>query len=411
LLLTPGFTDNLIFELSTMLMEELDFVQEARFTDLFRRRMRKTRQMRFTTSPKVFFEYSSEDVMVTEFIEGILLSDVLAALETEDTLALSKLEEIGFNRVIFARRLQLVARFNNFENLFFHADLHPANIMVKPGNKMVLIDFGSCGSFDRKQLNSFRRFFDAQSVDDIGGMVQAALGIIEPLPPMDRDNFGQRLEYVFWEVQYAIKSKHAEWWERISSRFWIAFLNLSREFQIPMRLNTLRMIRASMLTDTLAARLDTGQDLFREFRFYEKGAGKRARKQVCKRLHRLAGPSKFIRIQEGVETGLKLMYHVQRLADSLSLINIGAFIGKIDYFCTLVLRHLTWAATTLMVFSAYYWVGGRAGWLAASQQSAFEVMSYVFHQNTLWWVVAGLPSALVLWRMSFRLKEPQPWRR
>jgi ubiquinone biosynthesis protein len=403
---TPGFFDNFTFELKNMLMEELDFVREARFAELYRRRARKTRQMRFVSVPRVFFRLSNEEVMVAEFVTGIWLKDILQALETKDREVLAKLEEMKFDRVILARRIQLIARFNNFENIFFHADLHSANILIQPRNKVVLIDFGSCGSFNTRQLNSWRRWFDAQSIDDVGGMVQAALGIMEPLPPIDRDRFGEELELKFWSELYAIKSKHAQWSERIVSRLWYSFLELSQKFQIPMRLNTLRMIRASMLTDTIAIRLDHHQDAYREFRYYEKGAGRRAKKRVTKRLHRLAAPRSFIGIEHGIESALKLVYQVERTVDSLASIRIGDIITKIDYFLMLLFRHFVWIGGTFVVFLLYGFFRKR---LPDEQPATFIKVSLEVLGNPWAWIIALFPNPLVLYRLSFRLKERKPW--
>jgi ubiquinone biosynthesis protein len=410
---TPGFTKNFVEELKTMLMEELDFVREARFTDLYRRHVRKVKQLRFVTAPKVFFEHSNDEVLITEFVSGIWVKDVLTALETENQEVLAKLEEMNFDRVIVARRIQLIARFNNFENIFFHADLHPANILIRPGNNIVLIDFGSCGSFNRRELNSWRRWFDAQSVNDVGGMVQAALGILEPLPPINKDDFGMRLESKFWDDLYAIKSKHSVWSERISARLWIGFLDLSRQFRVPLKLNTIRMIRASMLSDTIANRLDNNQDPYREFRFYERGAGKRAEKRLTKRVHSLLGPSKFIRIHEALETSLNLLYQVQRIVDSLTSIRIGAIIAKIDYFFTLFFRHLVWVfITTPTYFLAHDFFNRCVHRFiprlpqATSFNSFFDLL-----KDPIWDVITFVPMIMVLYRLTFRWKEPEPWGR
>jgi len=407
----PGFFKNLAQELRMMLTEELDFAREARFADLYRRKMRKTRQMSFVSVPRVFFEYSNDEVMVAEFVSGIWLKDILPALEAQNAQALAELDDIDFDPVILARRIQLIARFNNFENIFFHADLHPANILIRPGNKIVLIDFGSCGSFNMKELNAWRRWFDAQSVDDVGGMVQAALAIIEPVPPIDRDQFGKELESKFWDQLYAVKSKHSEWHERITSRLWYDFLDLSRKHKVPMRLNTLRMIRASMLTDTIAIRLDPDQDAYREFRFYEKGAGKRAKKRVVKRLRTLAAPRKFIGLEYGVESALKLVNQLQRTVDSLASIRIQDIVAKLEYLSMLFLRGLLWIVGTFAV--------------SAIGLGVFRVLkhdvAFIFQRrnledllldvlgNPVWIIIAVAPILVVLWRMSFRLQERKPW--
>lgn len=339
--LRPGFSTNFMVELRTMLMEELDFIREARFTDLFRRGLRKTKQLSYASAPKVYFEYSGADVLVTEFVSGIWLTEILTALEVDDHALLAKLADMNIDPIILARRFLLISRFGNFEHIFFHADLHPANILIKPGNKIVLIDFGSCGSFTKKELTNWRRVFEAQSLDDVGAMVQAAMAVIEPVPPIDKDEFALRLETKFWNDLYAIKSKKSEWWERISARLWIAFLKLAHEYDIPMRLNMLRMIRAIMLADTIAARLDNDLDPYREYRFYEKGAGKRARKRTKKTLRRLTGPNKFIRIEQGVESLLGAVYQLQRTIGSVASIRILPLIGKAALSVFLTLRTIT----------------------------------------------------------------------
>lgn len=405
-LFRPGFTANFLFELRMMLVEELDFVREARFNELFRRRTRKARQLRFATAPKIFFEYSNAEVLVAEFVEGIRLSEVLAATEHDDRDAICRLEALEIDPIILARRIQLIARFNNFENLFFHADLHPANMIVLPGNKIVLIDFGSCGSFSRRELNSWRRWFDAQSVNDVQGMVQAAMSIIEPLPPIDRDTFGHRLEKHFWDDLYAIKSKHSPWYDRISARLWYGFLSLSREFHVPMRLNTLRMIRASLLADTLAARLDHDQDPYEEYRHYEKGAGKRAKRRVVRRLRHLCGPGKFVRLENGIESGVKLFYRVQRAVDSLTSIGIVPLLGKAAEALAFVLKAFVevsiLAGAWTFVFLIYHIITGKPP--STPAEAIWKVVTSHWFQT-----IAFIPFAIYGRRMFFRMMHDRDY--
>jgi ubiquinone biosynthesis protein len=406
--LRPGFTANFLAELNMMLMEELDFVREARFGEIFRRRMRKTKQFHFASAPRIFFEHSSNEVLVTEFVSGVWVSEILTAIETKDSPALAKLEAMNIEPVILARRIQLIARFNNFEHIFFHADLHPRNILVRPGNRIVLIDFGSCGSFDRKELSSWRRWFDAQSVDDVAGMAQAAMAIIEPLPPIDKAEFSQRLQTMFWNDLYALKSKHSHWSERISARLWMGFLKLSREFEVPMRLNTLRMIRASMLADTIAARLDNDQDPYKEYRFYEKGASKRARKRVIKRLRTLTGPRKIPRIEQGIESGLKFFYRLQRTFDSLDFIGIIPLIGRVAQAVKLILVTVGTIGGTAVVWTlllmAYRVLPGHANNLCKDSRFFCLLWNEVL-QNRMFEVAAWIPILIAARRVYVRLKD------
>jgi len=405
LFLRPGATKNLLYELSTMLAEELDFVREARFTDIWRRNLKKkhTRQLHFATSPKVFFKYSGEDVLVTEFVTGVWLTEVLAAVESDDEAMMQKLAKMNIDPKVLARRILMISRYGNFEHIFFHADLHPANVLIRCDNEIVLIDFGSCGSFTKRELIAWRRMFDAQGMDDVGGMAQAGLGVLEPLPPIDKDQFQLRMEQMFWDDLYAIKSKHSEWWERISARLWIGFLKLSREFGIPMRLNTLRMIRAIMLADTIAARLDHDIDPYDQYRYYEKGAGKRARRRVRKRLRRIDNVSRHIRFETLLESSLVAIYRIQRTLYSVGYIRILPLISKAATAALIILR-------TAIVISIM------AGTIALLRIPAYEQMTFL---QLMWQVlgdgrfqmVALVPITIAMRHLFFRLEDPEYSRR
>jgi predicted unusual protein kinase regulating ubiquinone biosynthesis (AarF/ABC1/UbiB family) len=400
-----------------MLIEELDFVREARLADLYRITVRHTNDLEFLSVPKVFFEMSNDDVIVSEFVTGIWMKDLLPAFETDSIEIRQQLDDLRLDRITLARRIQKIARFNNFENFFFHADLHPGNILVQANNRIALIDFGSCGAFSKSELVSWRRWFDAQSTDDVGGMVQAALGILEPLPPIDKDNFGLRMQYMFWEDLCAIKSKHSNWSERSAAHLWIGFLKLSREFQVPLRLNLLRMIRASMLTDTIALRLDPLQDPYREFRRYEKEAGWRAKRRLWKRARQLCGPSKFVRIEQGLSSVFKLVYQVERTVDSLASIRYAPIIGRLEYFISLLLRTTVWAAVSagglvgIILLGRLLHIPLLANLLGTVTNSGsltlWQIPLAVLRSN-LWQALVIVPTLLSIYRVSFRLRERRP---
>ena len=270
LVVPPGFTRHFIYELQTMLMDELNFAHEARYTELFRREVKKAK-FRYAKVPKV------------HFTPGIHLTEVIAAVEQDDQMALAALRERKIDPRKVARRMLRIVRFSGFEGTLWNADPHPANIMVQPGNRLVFIDFGACGSFTEKDLVLWRRLLECQSIGDVGGMVQAVLGLLEPLARIDVDEFTRKLEGLFWQDLYAFKSKHAKWWERTSANLWVGVLQLVQEYEMHMNLNTLRMIRATMLSDSLAARLDSKIDHYKEYQRYAKGADKRAFKRFEKK--------------------------------------------------------------------------------------------------------------------------------
>lgn len=87
-------------------------------------------------------------------------------------------EEVLVTELV-AQRLFEASLFGIFENLMFHADPHPANVVVRAGSEIVLIDSGSCGSYKERQLN-IRRFIRSTLLYDtlaVGGVALAAVGV------------------------------------------------------------------------------------------------------------------------------------------------------------------------------------------------------------------------------------------
>ena len=276
-----GFFEGPLAELTVMLEEELDFVREARYQYLFRKQLKRDK-IRFMTSPKVVHSLSNERVMVSEYIEGLMLAEVLLAAETEDPDALARLRALDINPKLLAKRLMYASFWGPFEALFFHADPHPANIIVQPGSKLVFLDFGACGVPSRNTAIYHRQALEALMNDDLGQVVEAFLHTLEPLPPIDVDRLAIELEARSSTFLMATHDKHAQWWERTSAGFWILLFKVVRSYKVTVHADTVRLIRSSLLYDTLAARLwpRAGMQLYS---YYSKRAQKRHDRMVRKR--------------------------------------------------------------------------------------------------------------------------------
>jgi len=62
-------------EFRNLLLEELDFVQEARRQDAFRRLAAQSRK-KFFSAPRIHLDLSGEEVVVNEFASGMWLLGV-----------------------------------------------------------------------------------------------------------------------------------------------------------------------------------------------------------------------------------------------------------------------------------------------------------------------------------------------
>jgi predicted unusual protein kinase regulating ubiquinone biosynthesis (AarF/ABC1/UbiB family) len=279
----PGFTATLRSELRLMLLEELDFRIELRYQELFRRYFRKRKKLR-TTSPRLFFRLCGPEVIVSEYVEGIWMKDLMAGVEAGDPVYLDALRLLDVDPKRIARLLIRGSHYAFFECPFFHGDPHPGNIAILPGNRIVMVDFGACGAFAARERHHLAQLHYHQSRADVGGMVRCVINLMEPLPPVDLDRFRRGLEDAWWKGFYGIKSRHAQWWERTSFRLWSALLREVRIHRMPLPLNVLRMIRATLLYDTVAARIFPRIDVFKEYRIYHRDHAERVKHRIQRSL-------------------------------------------------------------------------------------------------------------------------------
>src|SRR5262249_43501978 len=254
-LVRPGFTLNLRQDLRTILSGELDFRREARLQEIFGRRALKVRGQ-FFTAPRVYFDYSGDEVIVQQFSAGMWLFDLLPAVEHRTPAAIERMRELNIDPKIVARRLMYAGFWGLYDNIAFHADPHPANVVVQADSKLVFIDFGACGYLDHARKLSFQRSYAAMARGDLLAVVQLALAVTEPLPPVDVNLVAHEMEAAYHQFQLALKSKHSAWYERTSAALWIATIGVIRRHGIPAPIDLLIYSRATLLYDTLCARLD-----------------------------------------------------------------------------------------------------------------------------------------------------------
>jgi ubiquinone biosynthesis protein len=99
--------------------------------------------------PKVYREATTERVLTSEFIDGVKVS------------LLDRLDDDGYDRQLITQRGADILLTQVFDHGFFHADPHPGNLFILPGNVICLLDFGMMGSVDRATREAFVELVDA----------------------------------------------------------------------------------------------------------------------------------------------------------------------------------------------------------------------------------------------------------
>jgi predicted unusual protein kinase regulating ubiquinone biosynthesis (AarF/ABC1/UbiB family) len=117
-------------ECCRILWLETDYLNEGRNADTFRRNFRAHNWVKV---PRVYWRYTSPQVLALEYVPGIKISHYEA------------LEAAGLDRKLLAKlgaRAYLQQLLNDG---FFHADPHPGNLAVSPDGALIFYDFGMMG--------------------------------------------------------------------------------------------------------------------------------------------------------------------------------------------------------------------------------------------------------------------------
>src|SRR5262249_508593 len=149
----------------------------------------------------------NQEVLVQEFVSGVWLSEVLAAVEHQEPAMLATLRQHNIDPKIVAQRLIWMSDWGMHHHLFFHADPHPANGLVQANSTLVFIDFGSAGSFRATDRLSVQQLTYHAGHNDVEGMARAVAVLLEPFPPMDTAAFLRDVEVAYLPVLYAIEGR------------------------------------------------------------------------------------------------------------------------------------------------------------------------------------------------------------
>jgi predicted unusual protein kinase regulating ubiquinone biosynthesis (AarF/ABC1/UbiB family) len=117
-------------ECCRILWQEIDYLNEGRNADTFRRNFRP---YDWALVPRVFWRYASPRVLTLEYLPGIKISHYDA------------LEAAGLDRKQLAQLGARAYLHQLLDDGFFHADPHPGNIAVSPEGALIFYDFGMMG--------------------------------------------------------------------------------------------------------------------------------------------------------------------------------------------------------------------------------------------------------------------------
>ena len=168
-------------ELENSTKKELDFLIEAKNIRTFHE---YNSSVKYITCPEVYDEYTTADLLVLGYIEGIKITDT------------EQLQKEGYDIGDISRKLADNYFKQIFEDGFFHADPHPGNIFIND-NRIAYIDFGMTGTLTSSMKDKFNSFLFGIVSRDVNEMAKAVLKICVQKDDIDIGDFHTEIEEMY----------------------------------------------------------------------------------------------------------------------------------------------------------------------------------------------------------------------
>lgn len=164
----------LIYEFSLFTSREVNLEFEAENADVFQSNFADQDDIVF---PRIYHHLSNENMLCMQYLDGFKPGSAPTRLLEEQEK--EKLVDLGALSII--RML--------YRDGFFHADLHPGNIIILPGPRLGFIDLGMVGRFDDRTRRILLYYFHALVIGDIQGATEYLLKLARIGYGSDPDSF------------------------------------------------------------------------------------------------------------------------------------------------------------------------------------------------------------------------------
>ncbi len=235
--------DGFLEEFKIMLNRELDYRNEALNMERFRENFKNVKQVQI---PKVYWELTSDNILVMEHIYGVPLRDFR-------TFSLDKRKRIA--KLISSSFLRMV-----YIDGYFHADPHPGNIFVMKDSGIAYLDFGAVGKLNSEIKKEMYSIFYGVYIKDVDLAARSFLKLARKSPD-DID-----IHAFKWDVDELITRQHYGKGERHSDDF--VKLALKYDLSLPRTFSLLE--RALVLIESISLDLDPEYNIMSDVRTLSK---------------------------------------------------------------------------------------------------------------------------------------------
>ena len=150
--------------------EELDYRHEAHYMDTIARNAANNPKEKV---PGVLWEYTTARILTADFLDAPTVLDLMRARDRGDRAFFVRIASFGFDPDHFARNLIDNFLGDAFQFGIFHADLHPANLLILRSCRVGYIDFGIAGVLSTYSRHHLIAMTLAYTRGDLDGMCES----------------------------------------------------------------------------------------------------------------------------------------------------------------------------------------------------------------------------------------------
>lgn len=168
-------------ECCKILYEEIDYLNEGRNADQFRRNFRA---QEWVYVPRVFWRYATPRVLTLEYVPGLKISNYDA------------IDAAGIDRKRIAQLSAKAYLYQLLTDGFFHADPHPGNLAVSSDGKLIFYDFGMMGQITTLTREKLLKTFFGFAQKDANKVIASLIDLGALLPVDDMGPIRRSIQYM-----------------------------------------------------------------------------------------------------------------------------------------------------------------------------------------------------------------------
>ena len=232
----------IVDEFARSIRQELDYRLEARNADQFHRNFAGHPHV---AVPKVYWSYTRARVLTLERLDGVQLADLpVSEWSLEERRRLAYLIAEAWMTMIFRHG-------------FFHADPHPANILVLDRERVGLVDFGLAGKLTDDDMTKMTRLFIDAASENVDALPRRLAELGVQYPREREEEFGRELRELYYRY-YGARLSEIDPLQVIREAFGLIY---SMNLRLPTRF--------VMLDKAIATLGAVGVDLYPDFNVFE----------------------------------------------------------------------------------------------------------------------------------------------